>query len=121
MALEAHHHQAVIQWSQQPGIRSKWPELKLLFHIKNEEKTGAREVAIDKAMGVKKGVPDLCLPVPRGCYHGLYIEMKNETGKATKDQEWWGEELTWQGYYWEVCHGWKKAVKVLEWYLTLKD
>lgn len=121
MALESHHQQEVFKWALQPSIRAKWPELKLLFHIKNEERSGARAVAIDKAMGVKRGVPDLCLPVPRGQYHGLYIEMKNETGTATADQKWWGEELTLQGYYWEVCHGWRSAVRVIEWYMTLKN
>lgn len=118
MALEAKHQQAVIKWSMQPKIRGRWPELKLLFHIKNEERAGAREVAIDKAMGVKKGVPDLCLPVPRGPYHGLYIEMKNETGRASEEQKWWGGELEYQGYYWAVCNGWERAVEVIEWYLT---
>ena len=72
---ESKHQEAVIKWSQQPSIRSKWPELALLHHVKNETQGGARQVAMDKAMGVKKGVPDLCLPVPRGTYHGLYIEL----------------------------------------------
>ena len=121
MALESKHQRAVLKWSLQPSVLEKWPELKLLFHIKNEERSGAREVAIDKAMGVKKGVPDLCLPVPRGCYHGLYIEMKNETGRPTREQSWWGVELSGQGYYWEVCKGWESAVRVIEWYMTLKD
>lgn len=75
----------------------------------------------DRAMGVKKGVPDLCLPVPRGKYHGLYIELKTETGRTSEAQEWWGEQLLGQGYFWEVCHGWQSAVKVLEWYLDLKE
>ena len=115
------HQQAVIKWSQQSSIRSKWPELALLHHIKNETREGAKQIAIDKAIGVKKGVPDLSLPVPRGRYHGLYIEMKNDAGRASQEQKWWGERLTEQGYRWEVCHGWRSAVQTLEWYLTLKD
>ena len=68
---------------------------------------------------MKRGVPDLCLPVPRGQYHGLYIEMKAETGRTSPEQDWWGERLLGQGYMWEVCHGWQSAVRVLEWYLSL--
>lgn len=34
-----------------------------------------------KQMGVKAGIPDLCLPVPMGMYNGLYIEMKYDTGR----------------------------------------
>jgi hypothetical protein len=120
MASETQHQIAVFKWSRQPSIRSKWPELDLLHHIKNETTDGPKQVAIDRAMGVKRGVPDLCLPVPRGQYHSLYIEMKTETGRASPDQKWWGEQLMNQGYMWEVCHGWKSAVRVLEWYLTLK-
>lgn len=116
---EAKHQIAVFKWSRQPSIRSRWPELALLHHIKNETTEGATQVAIDRSMGVKKGVPDLFLPAARGKYHGLYIEMKNETGKASREQEWWGEQLAKQGYMWECCHGWRSAVEVLEWYLTL--
>lgn len=116
---EARHQINVFKWSQQPSVRSRWPELALLHHIKNETTEGADRVGADKAMGVKKGVPDLCLPVPRGGYHGLYIELKNETGRASTAQEWWGEKLLENGYMWELCHGWESAVRVLEWYLSL--
>lgn len=116
---EIRHQINVIKWSQQPSIRSKWPELALLYHIKNETTEGRERVAVDRAMGVKKGVPDLCLPVPRGKYHGLYVELKNETGRTSEAQEWWGEKLLGQGYMWEVCHGWQSAVRVLEWYMSL--
>lgn len=120
MATEAQHQSAVIKWSQQPHIRSQWPELALLFHIKNETIADAKQIAIDKRQGVKKGVPDLCLPIPRGQYHSLYIEMKTDTGRASPEQKWWGEQLLAAGNMWEVCHGWQSAVAVLEWYLSLK-
>lgn len=119
MASEAQHQAAVIKWTQQPEIRQQWPELKLLYHIKNETKEGAAQVAVDRSMGVKKGVPDLHLPVARGRYHGLYIEMKTETGHTTGDQEWWGEQLHIQGYACMVCHGWEAAVAALQWYMNL--
>ena len=119
MPSEYRQQKAVIEWSQQPSIRARWPELALLYHVKNETKGGAAQVAMDKALGVKKGVPDLCLPVARGRYHGLYIELKTETGRTSEAQRWWGERLLEQGYMFEVCHGWRSAVGVLEWYLSL--
>ena len=42
-----------------------------------------------KRQGVKAGVPDICLPVARNGYHGLYIELKAGKNKATKNQEKW--------------------------------
>ena len=116
---ENQHQMAVIKWTQQAGIRRKWPELSLLHHIPNERLCTQRQGKMLKLMGVKRGVPDLFLPVPRGRYHGLWIEMKTETGSTTDDQEWWGEHLLSQGYMWEVCHGWQSAVRILEWYMGL--
>ena len=118
---EAQHQANVIKWSQQPSIRSKWPELKMLFHIPNGGTRDAIEGRHLKQQGVKRGIPDLLLPVPRGCYHGLFIEMKTENGRASQEQIWWGEQLLKQGYFWEVCHGWMSAVRVLEWYLSLSE
>ena len=117
MASEAQHQAAVIKWSQQPSVRSRWPELALLHHIPNGGTRDSVEAKHLKQQGVKRGVPDLCLPVSRGAYHGLYIEMKTESGRATADQKWWGEQLTRQGYCWFVCHGWENAVQTIEAYL----
>ena len=119
MASERQHQQAVMKWAMQPSIRDRWPELALLHHIKNETTGGAAEVAADKAMGVKKGVPDLCLPVARGGFHGLYIEMKTPSGKASAAQRWWVTRLTEPGYRAVVCHGYDAAVAELCWYLSL--
>lgn len=121
MATEAQHQTAVIKWSQQPHIRARYPELALLFHIPNGGTRDSVEGKHLKQQGVKKGVPDLCLPVPKGIYHALYIEMKTEKGRTTSDQEWWGNSLLLQGNMWEVCHGWESAVRVLEWYLNLTE
>lgn len=120
MALtEARHQANIIKWSQQPSVRGKWPELALLHHIPNGGTRDAVEGKHLKQQGVKAGVPDLCLPVARGGYHGLYIELKTEKGRASDAQKWWGGQLMDQGYFWEVCHGWESAVRVLEQYLSM--
>ncbi len=116
---EQQHQIAVIQWSQQPTIREKYPELAMLFHIANE-RSDKVQASILKKMGVKKGVPDLCLPVPSGKYHGLWIEMKTDTGRASTEQLWWISHLEANGYAAAVCYGWNRAVEVLEWYLNLE-
>lgn len=76
MASEAQHQAYVIKWSQQPSIRRQWPELALLHHIPNGGTRDAVEAKHLKQQGVKSGVPDLCLPVPRGQYHGLYTRAR---------------------------------------------
>ena len=87
MASEAQHQAYVIKWSQQPSIRRQWPELALLHHIPNGGTRDAVEAKHLKQQGVKSGVPDLCLPVPRGQYHGLYIEMKTESGHTSDEED----------------------------------
>lgn len=116
---ELQHQQAVIKWSKQPAIRQKWPMLKLLYHIPNERKCSEVMGRLLRLAGVKPGVPDLCLPVPRGQYHGLYIELKTEKGRTSTAQDWWIEKLTEQGHFVEVCHGYDSAIRVLTWYMEL--
>lgn len=119
---EAQHQAAVILWSEQTDVRHLWPALKLLHHIPNGGSRNEIEGKQLKRQGVKPGVPDLCLPVARGDYHGLYIEMKREDrGDTSDEQEWWIKELSDQGYYAEVCHGCESAIRVLEWYMGLGD
>lgn len=114
---EAEHQRNIFAWSELH--REEYPELKYLAHVKNEEKTGAKEVAIDRANGVRKGFPDLILPIPRGGYGCCMIELKTEKGRASDAQKWWVEHMNAEGNFAEICHGWTSAVRVLEWYLSL--
>jgi hypothetical protein len=83
---------------------------------------GARHIAVAgklRAEGVKRGVPDLCLPVPQGAFHGLFVELKTETGRATPEQRQWIETLRRLGYRAEICHGWDAAREVISSYLGM--
>jgi len=101
------------------ALRMKqWPELKLLHHIPN----GGRRDAIDgkklKECGVRAGVPDLHLPVARGRYHGLWIELKRVKGaRVTPAQRQWLDGLNAEGNCAVVCYGAKEAIETIEKYL----
>lgn len=105
----------VIDWAEWNAGR--FPELKLLFHIPNGGKRDAREAARFKAMGVKAGVPDLCLPVPMNGFAGLYIEMKYGKNTPTDKQKEWIKALKEQGYKVTVCYSGVEATRELENYL----
>lgn len=108
---------ALMQWTELN--KGRLPELELLFHIPNGGKRGVREASIFRAAGVKSGVPDLCLPVARGDYHGLYIELKRiKGGTISPTQIRWARDLEKQGYAVALCRGWREAVEVLEEYLN---
>lgn len=96
------------------------PELKWLFHIPNGGFRNKATAGRLKAEGVKSGVPDLCLPIPRGGFHGLYVEMKRLRGNTTtQDQDDWLAFLQSQGYFTAVCRGWEAATTVILDYLNL--
>lgn len=74
-----------------------------------------------KATGEKAGVPDICLPVPRGGYHGLYIELKRvQGGRISAEQMAWIQDLRAQGYQALVCKGFDEARRCLCEYLNDK-
>jgi hypothetical protein len=95
-----------------------FPELALLFHVPNEAKRSKALAARLKAEGMKSGVPDLILPVARGVYHGLAIEMKRaKGGKLSENQAEWIQSLKRQGWLAVVCEGQDEAWRVLEEYV----
>lgn len=97
----------------------QYPALALLFAIPNG---GARDPITGRRLkdeGVRAGVPDLCLPCARDGWHGLFLELKVGRNKPSKEQEWWSERLTEQGYLSVVCWGWHDAAGVLVDYLGL--
>ena len=114
---EAQEQRFLFQWA---GLaEQQYPELKLLHHIPNGGKRDVRTAANLKKEGVKAGVPDMCLPVARGQYHGLYIELKTKKGKVQKNQKEWLSALNKEGYATKVCYGWLEASEVIESYLSL--
>ena len=114
---EAQAQAALITWM---GYETrKHPELAYLYSIPNDIRTTPRRAARAKAMGMKAGVPDLCLPVPRGIWHGLYIEMKHGTNKATPAQEDFLRFLGRVGYATCVCYSAQIARDKILTYLNL--
>ena len=74
-------------------IRPTFPLVDSIYHVPNGGSRGGnradamREGARMNGLGVKKGVPDLCLPIPRHGYGALYIEMKEpKDGGLSPDQ-----------------------------------
>jgi len=95
-----------------------YPELALMHAIPNGGQRNIVVAAKLKAEGVKSGVPDVCLPVARGGYHGLYLELKHGRNKATAEQSYWLDRLIAQGYRAVVVHEFEGARAAILEYLA---
>jgi hypothetical protein len=123
----------VFEWAEVVSLG--YPELELLLAIPNGAYYGGHWGTANKmkAEGVKKGVPDIFLPVPltRNFYNeetqqpdlymkaGLWIEMKVGNNKPSEQQEWWIDKLLDMGYEVKVCYGADEAIQTISEYLSL--
>lgn len=113
---ESQEQQLLFEWAALAAGR--WPELALMYHIPNGGSRSKAEAGRFRAEGVKAGVPDICLPVARGGYHGLYIELKRvKGGRVSPAQQGWIAALRDQGYCACVCKGWDDAAHIIKAYL----
>ncbi len=106
---------AVFEWAEY--AMAAYPCLKLLHHIPNEGKRSVSYGARLKQLGMKKGISDICLPVSRGGYHGLYIELKAAGGKLTPEQKEFLRSVSIEGFLAVVCHGSEDAIRLIERYV----
>jgi hypothetical protein len=108
-----------MQWAALAKARN--PELDLLYAIPNG---GDRHPAVAsklRAEGVRAGMPDYHLPVARGGWHSLYIELKTLTGRASREQVAMMRKLEAAGNRCMVARGWIEARDALLAYLACRD
>lgn len=111
---------ALFEWAE--AASGKYPELRLLHAIPNGGLRDGRTAAVLQRTGVKSGVPDICLPVPKGGYGALYIELKRVKGGVTSaNQRIWLNLLNANGNKVVVCKGWIAAKNEIEKYLEGND
>lgn len=115
-----------IEHDEQKRLMEWWAEFSALhglpvialFAIPNG---GERNVIVAtrmKAEGVRRGVPDLFLALPKGSYHGLFIELKKpKGGKVSEHQKEYIKFLNSQNYLCFVCHGFDEARKTITSYI----
>ncbi|AJJ54868.1 VRR-NUC domain protein [Yersinia pseudotuberculosis IP 32953] len=89
-----------------------------LIHIPNEGKRGPKAARDAKRLGLRKGVPDLFLALPRGGYAGLWIEMKSSKGHVNNNQNCWLSKLGDIGYKVDVSYSFLSAKGAIISYLV---
>jgi VRR-NUC domain len=111
--IEQQHQIALVKWF---GIQYEIFK-KFLIHIPNEGKRSKFQGYILNSMGMRAGIPDLFLAIPRGSSHGYFIEMKSPGKKPTDSQTATIIRLRSMGYQSEWFDDWMKAARSIESYL----
>jgi hypothetical protein len=92
----------------------------LWFHCPNEVKAKPQYMAKRKRMGVKSGVPDICILEPNKDYHGLFIELKVGCNKISQNQRYWLMKLKIRGYKVAVSYSFEEVKHIINEYLKNK-
>lgn len=111
---EAIEQAKVIAWAK--ANERNYPYLWLLHCSLNGVKMTKAQAGRAVAQGMKKGVADLFLPVKKGVYSGLYIEMKSEKGRTSIDQSKFLKAVSDNGYSAFVCYSAVEAIDKIKSY-----
>ncbi|MGE4670451.1 VRR-NUC domain-containing protein [Yersinia enterocolitica] len=114
---ETEEQAALIEWADKTVINGICIG-DYLIHIPNEGKRGPKAARDAKRLGLRKGVPDLFLALPRGGYAGLWIEMKARGGQSTVEQFLWLKKLDNVGYVATTCFSFGQAKDTVVKYLN---
>lgn len=114
---EFQEQKALFQW-RDVMVRAH-PELKLLEGSMNGVRLSTAQAGKAKAAGMLKGSHDITLPVARGGYIGLSIELKVGHNKPSTEQIQVGSWLAEEGHLVRYCWGWEAAREEIVAYLAL--
>jgi len=118
--LSEHDEQvALFDWAEMVHL----PGIELMYAIPNGGHRHPAVAAKLKKEGVKASIPDIHLPIARGGYHGLYIELKKPkdatpAGRATEGQIEMLSALSEEGHLALLCVGWGAAKKTIVDYMA---
>jgi len=123
--LEDQYQERVFQWAAENEERE--PRLKFLFAVPNGGHRNIIVAAKLKRQGVKRGVPDIFLPVqrlwleehPEVFCSGLWIEMKAGKNKPSHQQMEWIDFLRKHGYRVVICWSAEEAIREIQTYLSM--
>lgn len=90
-----------------------------IFSIQNEGKRTLKRGSISNQMGLRKGVSDIFIALPKHNFHGAWIELKSKGKKPTDAQKKFLEDMSSKNYFTAVCDSFEKAKETIEWYCKI--
>ena len=101
-------------------MRNSDPKYQMIFAIPNAGKRSYGAYRYYWQEGLERGVPDICIAIPKGFAHGAWIEFKRKPAKVRDDQLRWKRLLTDSGYEHWTCWSFEEAKQKTEEYLGRK-
>lgn len=92
---------------------------KLLFAVPNGGSRHKIEAANMKRQGVKAGVADVILQIPKKGFASLCLEFKTKTGRQSKEQREYQRQVEMAGSKYVVVRSVEEAIFVMKKYLDL--
>jgi len=114
--LEYLNQCAVFDWALRS--QAKYPHLRFLHASLNGVKLTMGQAIKAKRSGMKKGVPDICLPFRALEFTQLFIEMKHGKNKQTKEQKEFMQFLVQGGSYYSVAYSALEAIATIQKYVV---
>ncbi len=110
----------ILAWNE-----SKFPDLKYIFAIPNGGKRSIGVAVKMKREGVRRGVPDIFIPIPKMdnllcIISGKWLETKTDIGKQSKEQKEYQKFLLDKGYNYALCRSVNELLDETENYLQIK-
>lgn len=106
------------EWLKKALMRYDLPQ-ELFWHAPSEGMRKPQYRAKLKLMGFRAGIPDVCLHLPRGEYHGLFIELKKAGGSPSGDQKKLMKALAAQNYLCVVVNDFDTFCEIATYYIEL--
>lgn len=104
-------HKATIQWARlHPTIAP------YVIHIPNEGARTGRYGNLLKDLGMRPGVLDILIALPRHDYHGAWIELKSRLGILSEAQKEFIADMRKENYFTAVCYSLDEAIATMDWY-----
>lgn len=98
-------------------VRAFYPDTIIAAIPNGGDRTASERVRLHSE-GVLAGMPDLCVLEAKGGFHGLFVEMKTDTGKVSSKQSDIKLQLNAKGYKAVVARSAAEAIKTIEEYLN---
>lgn len=89
-----------------------------IFAVPNAAKRNYKTASYMRAEGMRAGVPDVVIPVPRFPFHGLYIEHKIKPNRPSEVQKQWIARLQRLGHLVLISYSATESINILERYLN---